>query len=598
VGCETTTACPSIRAAIVSAARTPETVDTIRVPAGDYRLSANSGELYIDTPVEIVGAGARDTNVYGDRESFRVLEVASGSSASISGMTLRDGVANDDSPGGFRPGGVVRNSGTLTLDRVRITNGHASSGGGLANTGGTLTVTRSLIDGNAADIGGADAGGILNFGSGTLTVRDSTIAANHAVLAGAFLSWGSAETPNSTTFEHVTVAGNTAGSRGIGGLGHDARDTLRLRASIVAGNTFGDAPSNCGSPVASDGSNIESATDCGFTGPGDQQETEPQFTSPELVNAGGDTDVLALSATSPAVDVDAGCTGFDQRDVPRPQGVACDAGAYEVDQAPETTIEGEAPPFTFASDEPGSRFDCAIDGGEFAACTSPWSSVGVGAGTHTLTVRAIDSQDNVDSSPATRSFTVAAPLPAQPTPTPTAVPTPIPTSTPVAGNSVGAEPISGKVLVKLPGSNKFVELEPSVIPNGAEVDASEGVVEITRSDGGVARFSSGIFKLSQAGGVTTVTLSEKLDCSKTSKKASAAAKKPKTRKLWGDGKGKFRTRGQYSAATIRGTKWLVQDTCTSTITRVAQGVVSVRDEVKKKTIVLRKGNSYTARAKR
>ena len=91
---------------------------------------------------------------------------------------------------------------------------------------------------------------------------------------------------------------------------------------------------------------------------------------------------------------------------------------------------------------------------------------------------------------------------------------------------------------------------------------------------------------------TTATLSEKLDCATASKKARAAvkkAKKAKTRKLWGEGKGKFRTRGQYSAATIRGTKWFLQDTCTSTITKVKEGVVEVRDEVKKRTIVLLRG---------
>ena len=100
--------------------------------------------------------------------------------------------------------------------------------------------------------------------------------------------------------------------------------------------------------------------------------------------------------------------------------------------------------------------------------------------------------------------------------------------------------------------------------------------------------------------MTTLTLTEKLTgCAKAGKSAAfAAATKPKTRKLWGDGKGKFRTKGQYSAATVRGTKWLVTDTCTSTITRVVEGVVSVRDEVKKKTFVLRKGKSYTTRAKK
>jgi hypothetical protein len=166
--------------------------------------------------------------------------------------------------------------------------------------------------------------------------------------------------------------------------------------------------------------------------------------------------------------------------------------------------------------------------------------------------------------------------------------------TPAAGKSVGAKEVSGTVLVKPAGSSKFVALDPSVIKNGAEIDARKGVVEITRSDGGVAKFYDGIFKLSQSGGITTLTLSEKLTGCKSGK-ASAAAKKPKTRKLWGDGKGKFRTRGQYAAATVRGTKWLVTDTCTSTITRVTEGAVTVRDLVKKKNIVVRKGKSYTAR---
>ena len=165
---------------------------------------------------------------------------------------------------------------------------------------------------------------------------------------------------------------------------------------------------------------------------------------------------------------------------------------------------------------------------------------------------------------------------------------------PVAGKSVGAREVSGTVLVRAPGSSTFVPLDPSVLKNGAEVDARKGRVEITRADGGKAQFYDGIFKLSQSGGITTLTLSEKLDCSKQGRAAAAAAK-PKTRKLWGDGKGKFRTKGSYSAATIRGTKWLVQDTCTTTLTRVAQGTVSVRDDVKHKTVVVRAGKRYTAR---
>ena len=89
---------------------------------------------------------------------------------------------------------------------------------------------------------------------------------------------------------------------------------------------------------------------------------------------------------------------------------------------------------------------------------------------------------------------------------------------------------------------------------------------------------------------------ERLSCPKRGK-ASAAAKKKK-RRLWGDGKGKFRTQGSYSSATVRGTKWLVEDSCTTTLTRVVRGSVSVRDFVKKKNVIVRAGKKYVARAKR
>ena len=72
----------------------------------------------------------------------------------------------------------------------------------------------------------------------------------------------------------------------------------------------------------------------------------------------------------------------------------------------------------------------------------------------------------------------------------------------------------------------------------------------------------------------------------------AAAKKPKTRKLWGDGKGTFRTTGKYSAATVRGTKWLVQDSCAGTLTRVTQGVGQpCPSTVKRIRYVVRAGQS-------
>ena len=39
----------------------------------------------------------------------------------------------------------------------------------------------------------------------------------------------------------------------------------------------------------------------------------------------------------------------------------------------------------------------------------------------------------------------------------------------------------------------------------------------------------------------------------------------------------------------------MQDGCGSTRTRVKQGSVNVRDDVRKRTIILRRGKTYTAR---
>src|SRR6202007_3027504 len=108
-----------------------------------------------------------------------------------------------------------------------------------------------------------------------------------------------------------------------------------------------------------------------------------------------------------------------------------------------------------------------------------------------------------------------------------------------------------------------------------------------------ALFYDGIFKVTQSGGIPELRRAEHLAPCPKGRAASAAAKKPKSRKLWGDGTGSFRTRGQYSAATVRGTKWLTQDSCGKTLTRVARGVVSVQDLVKHKTFLLRAPHSYT-----
>jgi CSLREA domain-containing protein len=250
--------------------------------------------------------------------------------------------------------------------------------------------------------------------------------------------------------------------------------------------------------------------------------------------------------------------------------------------APELQQTGDAT-FTFSS-EPGATFECSIDGGAFAPCTSPAHFDGLPPGNHTLTVRGTDPAGNASTS--SRTFAIAA----------VAQSTPVPAPTPVAQKDATGVP-SGTVLIKQGG--KFVPFDPSKpIPDGAEIDVTKGKITLTAilKPGGkpqTATFYDGIFKLKLGKTTTDLTLSQPL--AKCAKKAAAAAKKPKTRKLWGNGSGSFRTRGQYSAATVRGTTWLVQDSCAGTLTQVKKGVVSVFDQVKKKTIVVRAGRKYLAR---
>ena len=67
------------------------------------------------------------------------------------------------------------------------------------------------------------------------------------------------------------------------------------------------------------------------------------------------------------------------------------------------------------------------------------------------------------------------------------------------------------------------------------------------------------------------------------------------RRLWGRGKGSFRTRGRRAVATVRGTTWIVSDRCEGTLTSVKEGVVAVRDLVRRKTVIVRGGKRYLAR---
>ncbi|MBV7339735.1 cadherin-like domain-containing protein [Chloroflexi bacterium TSY] len=55
-----------------------------------------------------------------------------------------------------------------------------------------------------------------------------------------------------------------------------------------------------------------------------------------------------------------------------------------------------------------ANFECQLDGGGFGLCTSPQSYSGLTNGSHTFEVRAIDEADNVDQTPVSHTWIIAA----------------------------------------------------------------------------------------------------------------------------------------------------------------------------------------------
>jgi len=178
---------------------------------------------------------------------------------------------------------------------------------------------------------------------------------------------------------------------------------------------------------------------------------------------------------------------------------------------------------------------------------------------------------------------------------------------PTLGSSVVVEAGHGRVLVRRPGGGSFHELSAATeLPVGSEVDARHGAIALTsalpsgRTQTG--RFGGGRFQLRQGRrGYVDLYLRGRA-CATSSGRAHAAsptasaARGRRGSRLWGrDHGGRFRTHGRNSQATVRGTRWLVQDRCDGTLTRVAQGSVLVRDAVRHRRLVLHAGEQYLAR---
>ncbi len=218
---------------------------------------------------------------------------------------------------------------------------------------GTALITRSVFAENATLNAG---GGALTLQS-TATIADSTFTSNSATASpltqdpnnggGAILNLGDLTLINDT-FSGNSVGGTYRGSNiynvyDDSSSGGPYKGKITWRNTIVANGTGG---ANClyepSSVVTDGGYNLDSGTSCGFSSANHSlNNTDPKLGA--LVDNSGPTQTMALQLGSPAIDAasDSVCatvpvSGIDQRGIVRPQGPACDIGAFELVPAATT----------------------------------------------------------------------------------------------------------------------------------------------------------------------------------------------------------------------------------------------------------------------
>ena len=335
------------------------------MPAGNYGVSGGELTVFGTGTVVIRGAGARQTvidahqtsrvfNLEADKNVLEEMTITGGNTnpllggevpgdgggvlayeaeeAVLKGVNVSGNVASQNGAGvSAPPEGVNRTAVTIadsTISGNRVTGGVVEGLGGGVYVLGRFSMVNSTVTGNSVDSTGVavQGGGIL------LAIDPASLEASEG------------------TIVNSTIAGNSVGTAGIGGglsvynpepaTGGSA--ALTVKNTIVAGNTGPAGASDCGAVamVTSD-HNISGDMSCMFTDAGSKQSTNPLLGG--LQNNGGETDTSALQQGSPAIDAgtNAGCPPTDQRGVTRPQGSACDVGAFELVPTPPAAVSAD-----------------------------------------------------------------------------------------------------------------------------------------------------------------------------------------------------------------------------------------------------------------
>ncbi len=319
---------------------------------------------------------------------FRIINVYNIGSLTLNNLVIRNGQELAEGGGGISKVGA----GTVTLNDCTISGNTALYGGGMFNGNGQLTLNNSVISGNNAtktgggvmiemssdsilngttfnnNTAGIEGGGIYHLYS-ISTLVNSTVSSNTTDMYGGGISnragdfnlsnvtvsgnsanedgagvyvvnidtfTGTVSLTN-TTITNNTADNNSSGSGDGGGIFKAFTTTVRLKNTILAGNTDrGGEDSDCSNMLTSLGHNlfgdnvdcpsISSDLDLISLGLGIGNVLE------SLNNNGGSTQTHALVSGSPGINAgdNGACPINDQRGITRSQGVSCDIGAYEL----------------------------------------------------------------------------------------------------------------------------------------------------------------------------------------------------------------------------------------------------------------------------
>ena len=261
--------------------------------------------------------------------------------------TLQGSVVSDNVT--FLGGGVYVLAGAATLtdstvagnDSIQRADGSDGDGGGLYLASGTAALTNSTVSANLAQEGG---GGLYVRPYATADLVNSTVSTNFAYRGGGVFSlrYGTANLTHSTISTNDAYFGASIfvwDDGGSGGFQGEASKTLLLSTGVtlvnsLVGNSTG-ALANCEgnipAAIVNGGYNLDDDASCGL-GAGSGALTGLDAT---LAANGGPTQTHALLCGSTAIDAAGDCAAelgltTDQRGEPRPSGLACDSGSYEL----------------------------------------------------------------------------------------------------------------------------------------------------------------------------------------------------------------------------------------------------------------------------